>query len=67
MNELKGQVCFASGKSSDYDIWPLDLETGEINQLTFGSYWNDKPHWVDPAVSRSSSVEPFAGHASAKA
>lgn len=45
MNELKGQVCFASGKTSDYDIWTLDLESGEINQLTFGSYWNDKPHW----------------------
>ena len=45
MSELKGQVCFASGKTSDYDIWALDLETGDINQLTFGQFWNDKPHW----------------------
>lgn len=45
MSELKGQVCFASGKNSDYDVWALDLETGDIKQLTFGTSWNDKPHW----------------------
>lgn len=45
MSELKGQVCFASGKTSDHDIWSLDLESGEISQLTFGNHWNNKPHW----------------------
>jgi TolB protein len=43
--DLTGKVVFSSGKSADYDIWTLDLDAGELTQLTFGETWNDKPRW----------------------
>ena len=42
---LSGQVVFSSGKTGDYDIWCLDLCSGELTQLTHGAHWNDKPRW----------------------
>lgn len=45
MSAPKGQICFASGKTSDYDIWMMQLETGELKQMTFGKFWNDKPNF----------------------
>ena len=44
-NELTGQIAFASGKTSDYDIWTLDVASGQLNQITSGQNWNDKPAW----------------------
>ena len=44
-NELTGRVVFSSGKHGDYDIWTLDLDTAELRQLTYGTFWNDKPRW----------------------
>ncbi len=43
--DLKGTVVFSSGKLGDYDIWTLDLQTKQMNQLTSGKYWNDCPKW----------------------
>jgi Tol biopolymer transport system component len=43
--DMTGKIAFASGKTCDYDIWTLGLATREINQLTFGDFWNDKPKW----------------------
>ena len=40
-----GKLVFASGKVGDYDIWTLDLATGETRQLTRGTWWHDKPSW----------------------
>ena len=42
---LSGRIVFASGKSGDFDIWTLDLESQELKQLTTGDYWNDSPKW----------------------
>jgi Tol biopolymer transport system component len=42
---LTGRIVFSSGKSGDYDIWMLDLDTGQLRQLTSGTHWNDKPRW----------------------
>lgn len=43
--KLTGKIVFASGKTGDYDIWSLDLEAGDMQQLTYGTNWNDKPAW----------------------
>ena len=43
--ELTGQIAFASGKIGDYDIWTLDVASGELNQITSGCHWNEKPAW----------------------
>ncbi|MCR9293659.1 MAG: hypothetical protein NXI32_13125 [bacterium] len=45
MSALTGKIAFASGKQGDYDIWSLDVESGYLQQVTFGSFWNDKPAW----------------------
>ncbi|MEO0604830.1 MAG: hypothetical protein AAF211_25585 [Myxococcota bacterium] len=42
---LMGKIVFASGKLGDYDLWSLELATGETRQLTRGNCWNDKPKW----------------------
>ncbi len=42
---LSGKIVFSSGKHGDYDVWYLDLDTDDLVQLTFGSFWNDKPRW----------------------
>jgi TolB protein len=42
---MTGKIVFSSGKHTDYDIWTLDFETRELNQLTHGKQWNDKPRW----------------------
>ena len=43
--KLTGAIAFASGKTGDYDIWTLDTESGDLTQVTMGSFWNDKPKW----------------------
>jgi len=43
--ELKGTVVFSSGKAGDFDIWTIELESGQLKQLTHGQYWNDSPRW----------------------
>lgn len=45
MTQLTGQIAFASGKTGDYDIWTFDAATGDIRQVTTGTYWNDRPAW----------------------
>lgn len=45
MKNLTGKIAFASGKTGDYDIWIMDVQTGEMQQATFGTNWNDKPAW----------------------
>ena len=42
---LKGTIAFSSGRTADYDIWTLSLESGELKQLTFGSENNDHPRF----------------------
>ncbi len=42
---FKGKLVFASGRSVDFDIFVLDLESGRIEQLTTGDDWNDQPRW----------------------
>ena len=44
-DQWNGKIVFASGKTGDYDIWTFDFETGEMKQLTFGQFWNDRPRW----------------------
>ncbi len=44
-NFMTGKIAFASGKTGDYDIWTLDLASREMQQLTYGADWNDKPKW----------------------
>lgn len=43
--ERSGKIVFASGKVGDYDLWSVDLATGQPLQLTTGKGWNDKPKW----------------------
>jgi Tol biopolymer transport system component len=43
-NQLTGRIVFASGKTGDYDLWLLELPSGELTQLTHGQWWNDRPH-----------------------
>lgn len=43
--ELNGKIAFASGKTGDYDIWTFEMASGELKQITIGSFWNDKPKW----------------------
>lgn len=42
---LEGSLVFASGKSTDFDIWKLDLQSRELIQLTSGMGLNDQPKW----------------------
>jgi len=42
---LKGAIVFSSGRSADFDIWSLDLETAQLAQLTHGKDLNDCPRW----------------------
>jgi Tol biopolymer transport system component len=42
---LAGKVVFSSGRATDFDIWCLDLEKGELTQLTKGQHLNDYPRW----------------------
>ncbi|HSA32082.1 MAG TPA: hypothetical protein P5160_09845, partial [Candidatus Omnitrophota bacterium] len=43
--DLTGSIVFSSGKQADYDIFTLDLDTGQVSQLTSGPYWNDFAKW----------------------
>ena len=43
--ELKGKIVFASGESTDFDIWTLDLSNNKLSQLTEGDNLNDMPRW----------------------
>ncbi len=43
--DLKGTIVFSSGKSGDYDIFTLDLDSQRVDQLTTGDCWNDCPKW----------------------
>ena len=43
--ELHGRLVFASGRAGDFDIWPLDIDTGALSQLTRGSSLNEYPRW----------------------
>lgn len=45
MPYLSGKIVFSSGKQGDYDLWCLDMQAGKLQQLTYGSCWNDKPRW----------------------
>lgn len=45
MAQPTGKIVFASGSANDYDLWSLDLGSGDIRQLTTGTHWNDKPSW----------------------
>lgn len=45
MKNLSGKLAFASGKTGDFDIWIMDVESGAMQQATFGTFWNDKPAW----------------------
>jgi Tol biopolymer transport system component len=40
-----GKIVFASGYRTNFDIWSLQLETGELFQLTTGENLNDFPKW----------------------
>lgn len=42
---LKGSIVFSSGRSGDFDIWRLDLDSQKLTQLTQGVNWNDMPRW----------------------
>lgn len=43
--ELKGKIVFSSGRSTDFDIWTLELPGGQLRQLTHGKDLNDTPRW----------------------
>jgi Tol biopolymer transport system component len=45
MAELPGKILFTSGKAGDSDLWRLDLSSGGLGQLTFGSWRNAKGRW----------------------
>ena len=40
-----GKIVFASGRSTDFDIWSLDLSSGTLSQLTRGYNYNEFPRW----------------------
>lgn len=42
---LRGKIVFSSGMRLDYDIWSLELENGELRQLTRGKGINTHPRW----------------------
>ena len=42
---INGKVVFASGASADFDIWRLNLDNGELKQLTYGNDFNIFPRW----------------------
>lgn len=42
---ISGKVVFASGRSTDFDIWLLELSSGQLTQLTRGEHFNDHPKW----------------------
>ena len=46
---LQGNIAFAAGKLSDYDIFLLSLESNRLNQLTSGPFWNDYPRFSPDA------------------
>jgi TolB protein len=43
--KIFGKVVFSSGKAGDLDIWSINLENGDITQLTTGKSSNDNPRW----------------------
>lgn len=43
--KLTGKLVFASGRSTDFDIFSLDLITSKLTQLTEGSHFNTMPRW----------------------
>jgi TolB protein len=45
MAELSGKIVFTSGAFGDTDLWRIDLDTGELKQLTFGNWRNWKGRW----------------------
>jgi Tol biopolymer transport system component len=42
---LRGKIVFSSGMRLDFDIWRLDLVSGELRQLTHGKGINTHPRW----------------------
>ena len=42
---FSGKVVFTSGRSTDLDIWLLDISSGRLTQLTHGQYLNDHAKW----------------------
>jgi len=45
MAELSGKIVFTSGEAGDTDLWRIDLQTGELKQLTFGKWRNWQGRW----------------------
>lgn len=43
--DLKGKIVFSSGRTADFDIWTLDIQSGTLAQLTHGNELNDMPRW----------------------
>ena len=43
--KLQGKIVFSSGRGTDYDIWCVNLENGELQQLTTGQDLNEFPRW----------------------
>ncbi|MDP2654806.1 MAG: DPP IV N-terminal domain-containing protein [Candidatus Omnitrophota bacterium] len=43
--DLKGTIVFVSGRHGDYDVFTVELPSGEIDKLTTGDSWNDMPKW----------------------
>jgi Tol biopolymer transport system component len=42
---LRGTLVFSSGRSGDFDLWTLELETLDLRQLTSGKGLHDFPRW----------------------
>jgi Tol biopolymer transport system component len=42
---INGKIVFASGRSTDFDIWTLDCSDLSLSQLTTGEHLNDHPVW----------------------
>lgn len=45
MSKLRGTVVFSSGRTADFDIWSLEVSSGELTQLTSGDDLNDFPRF----------------------
>lgn len=43
--ELSGTLVFASGRAVDFDLWTLDLASGQLTQLTSDDALYDSPVW----------------------
>lgn len=43
--KLQGKIVFSSGRAGDFDIWTVELGSGQCQQLTQGDFMNDMPRW----------------------